>query len=101
MILETLPDIEALLGREQRDALLRLAVVHAEDARTAIARALATGDGARARSETHRLRGAVGPFGVPALADLLRRSESGDRVPPSKVDAGIDAFVAACRAALG
>lgn len=100
MILETLPDIEALLGREQCDDLLRLAVDHAEQSRAAIAAALAAGDGPAARAETHRLRGAVAPFGVPELADLLRRSESGETLPEGAVDAGVDAFVAACRGAL-
>lgn len=101
MTLDLLDDLESLLGREQRDQLLRLATEHAERARAAIGQALATGDRARAKAEAHGLRGAVGPFGVPDLADLLQRLESGEAVSADAVAAGIADFVAACEAASG
>lgn len=99
-ILTALPDLEALLGRAQRDQLLRMGVIHGERVRTAIADGLAAGDDARVRTEAHRFRGAVAPFGAAALADLLRRVEGGEGVPGTEVDAAVADFVAACRAAL-
>lgn len=101
MILNALPDLDALLGREKRDALLRLGVAHGEQGRAALAAALAAGDRARVAAEAHRLRGAVAPFGAEALVALLKRVEFGEAVAADEVDAGMAAFVDACRAALG
>lgn len=101
MTVDLLDDLESLLGREQRDQLLRLATEHAERARAAIGQALTAGDHAGAKAQAHGLRGAVGPFGVPVLADLLQRLESGEPVSADAVDAGIADFTAACQAALG
>lgn len=101
MILDALPDLEALLGREQRDTLLRLAVTHGERSRGVLADALAVGDLARMKAEAHALRGAVAPFGAAGLQALLRRVESGATEAAAAVDAEVAAFVLACRAALG
>ncbi|HEU0045676.1 hypothetical protein [Sphingomonas sp.] len=99
MVLDALPDLEALLGREQRDMLLRLGVTHGERARVAIAEAFVRGDVRGVKSEAHALRGAVAPFGVGDLVASLAKAEKGDMVA-REVDAAIASFVAGCRAAL-
>ncbi|WP_425231031.1 Hpt domain-containing protein [Sphingomonas sp.] len=100
MILGALPMIETLLGRDQRDTLLRMGVAAGERSGAVLQEALAAGDVARAKQEAHSLRGAAGPFGAEELGALLRRIETGEAVSAAAVAAGVDAFVAACRAAL-
>lgn len=101
MTLEALADIEALMGREGRDRLLHLGIDHGERARAAIAAAVRAGDAGTAKQEAHGLRGAIAPFGAPALADLLQRFEAGETDLAGAVDAAVADFVGACRAALG
>lgn len=98
MILHALSDLQSLLGREQRDLLLRLGVTHGARGRAAFAEAAA--DPARLRAEAHALRGAVAPFGASELVALLLRVEKGEAVAASEVDAAIATFVAACETAL-
>lgn len=100
MILDQLDQLDALLGRTARDRLLALGVTHGEQGRAALAAAFSADDGAGVRAEAHRLRGAVAPFGVPALVAMLERVETVGDVPAGEIDAGVAAFIQACRAAL-
>lgn len=99
MMLDALPDLTSLLGRDQVRVLLQLGVAHGERGRLALLDAAAADDAARVRAEAHSLRGAVAPFGVASLAALLKRVEEGD-APVVEADAALIEFVAACRAAL-
>ncbi len=93
---DRLADLDALLGREQRDRLLRMAIDHAERSLAVIENA----DPAVARAEAHGLRGAVAPLGADVLAAALRDLELGGVAPGLELRAEVERFVAACRAAL-
>lgn len=91
-----LADLDALLGRAQRDTLLRLAITHAERSLEVIE----GGDLAAARAEAHGLRGAVAPLGADALVAALRDVELGTAPVTPALRAEVERFTAACRAAL-
>jgi HPt (histidine-containing phosphotransfer) domain-containing protein len=69
--------LEATLGRANRDRLLALVVEHAPRAGDAIARALAEGRADEARCEAHGLRGAIGAVGALPLTAILHAIEQG------------------------
>lgn len=100
MVLDQLEQLEALLGRAQRDVLLLMGVTYGERARVALAVALNGGDERLARQEAHRLRGAVAPFGAEPLVEVLQRLETTGGVDAAEIDARLSAFIGACAAAL-
>lgn len=89
-------DLDALLGRAQRDTLLGMAITHAERSLGVIE----GGDVAVARAEAHGLRGAVAPLGADLLVAALRAVELGETPVTPALRAEVERFVAACRAAL-
>lgn len=96
---ERLTDVEALLGREGRDTLLRLAIESARAGAAAIGAATAAGDTATVRREAHALRGAVAGVGATELADLLARIEHGGGGLDA-LDAAVARLVVAAEAVL-
>lgn len=88
-------DLDQLLGREQRDVLLHMAIDHVERSLAVIA----TAGQATARGEAHALRGAVAPLGADVLAALLARVEAGEAGLLGALSGAATAFIAACRAA--
>ena len=93
---ETLAEVEALLGRDGRDRLLRLAIEHA---RTGAAAIDAAADTATVRREAHALRGAVASIGAQVLAAVLAEIERDGHTTPALAPV-VDATVSAARAAL-
>lgn len=97
---ERLAGVEALLGRANRDTLLRLAIDHARAGAAAMEAAAAAGDGATTRREAHALRGAVAGIGADALVALLERIER-EGTGLAALAPAVDALIAAAQAALG